>query len=424
MNTVNADVKPDVGRAMVSFARSFDAFNSFRVESCIHCGMCADACHFYIATEDPRYIPILKVEPLKQAYKREAGPFAPFFRWLGLKRAVTEAELEDWQHLVYESCNLCGRCSLICPMGIDVASLIEECRMAMADAGLAPKALADRAAEQVRSGRPEPGEPYDARVSDIAGEFDVNIPINQDQADIMVCLPRTDIEQYPRSVAAMAKVITHTGKTFTLRSGAIVAENYGYYAGSRDAQRAISMRIIDEAIACKAKTVIVPECGHAYTALRWEAADLCGRELPFEVLHITEFMARELDAGNLKLRQAKGKPVAFHDPCQLVRKGGVLEAPRKLMQALGYDLHEMADHQAFSFCCGGGGGVYDLEGARKLRYRAQDIKLKEIDETGAEVFLTSCSDCRLSFADAKQHFDWDKTPQSLLEAVADNLVEE
>jgi len=133
-----------VAGAMRGFAQEVGALSAFRLESCIHCGICADACHFYIATEDPQYTPIWKVEPFKQAYKREASPFAPLYRLFGLKRAITADQLEQWQHLLFDSCNMCGRCSLICPMGIDVAALIEQARHAMFDAGLAPKELYKR----------------------------------------------------------------------------------------------------------------------------------------------------------------------------------------------------------------------------------------------------------------------------------------
>ena len=142
---------------MRGFAQEIGALSAFRLESCIHCGICADACHFYIATEDPQYTPIWKVEPFKQAYKREASPFAPLYRLFGLKREVTADQLEQWQHLLFDSCNMCGRCSLICPMGIDVAALIEQARHAMFDAGLAPKELYQKAAHQQRD-RPAGGE--------------------------------------------------------------------------------------------------------------------------------------------------------------------------------------------------------------------------------------------------------------------------
>jgi Fe-S oxidoreductase len=416
-----------VAGAMRGFAQQTGALSAFGLESCIHCGICADACHFYIATEDPKYTPIWKVEPFKQYYKREASAFAPLFRLFGLKRKITAEELEEWQHLLYDSCNMCGRCSLICPMGIDVAALIERARRAMFEAGLAPKELYEKAASQQQSGQPEAGaEPYRERLLAIGREHGVDIPLDLPEAEVMLTLPRTDIEQYPKAVAAMAKVMQSLARTAgvrcTFRSDGLVAENYGYYAGSKEWQREISKRLIDQALACKAETLIVPECGHAYTALRWQAADLYGAPLPFKVRHITEYLAEELEAGRLKLGKADAGATAFHDPCQLVRKGGVMDAPRKLMQAMGVDLHEMKNHGGFSFCCGGGGGVIDIERAAPLRYRAMELKLREIDGTEATTFLTSCSDCRNTFDDARKHFNWDKTPASLLELVADNLA--
>jgi len=412
-----------VAGAMSGFAHEIGALSAFRLESCIHCGMCADACHFYIATEDPKYTPIWKVEPFKQAYKREASAFAPVFRLFGLKHKVTAAELDEWQHLLYDSCNLCGRCSLICPMGIDVSALIEQARHAMFEAGLAPMELYDKAANQRRTGQPEESaEPYRDKLLAIGRDYGVEIPLDRPDVEVMLTVPRTDIEHYPKAVAALARVMQHLGTSCTFRSDGLVAENYGYYAGGKEWQRQISLRLIDQALACNATMLIVPECGHAYTALRWEAADLYGKPLPFKVRHVTEFLAEQLRLGKLKLRAVKSGAATFHDPCQLVRKGGVTEAPRLLMKAMGVELHEMKNHGAFSFCCGGGGGVVDIDRATPLRYRAMENKLREVDDTGAPTFLTSCSDCRHTFDDATSHFKWDKEARSLLELVADNLV--
>jgi Fe-S oxidoreductase len=409
--------------ATTGFVREIGALSAFRLESCIHCGICADACHFYIATEDPQYTPIWKVEPFKQAYKREASAFAPLFRLLGLKREVTEEQLAEWQHLLFDSCNMCGRCSLICPMGIDVAALIEQARHAMFEAGLAPKELYAKAAHQLATGQPEvSAEPYRQQLLAIGARFGVKMPLDEPDVEVMLCVPRTDIEHYPSAVAALAQVMQHLGTSCTFRSDALVAENYGYYAGGKEWQREIGRRLIDQAIACKAKILLVPECGHAYAALRWEAADLYGKPLPFKVLQVTEFLADELQAGRLKLGAAVTGAATFQDPCESVRKGGVNDAPRALMKAMGVDLHEMKNHGGFSFCCGGGGGVLDIERAAPLRYRTMENKLREIDDTGAETFLTSCSDCRRTFDDAQAHFTWNKTPRSLLELVAANLV--
>jgi Fe-S oxidoreductase len=213
----------------------------------------------------------------------------------------------------------------------------------------------------------------------------------------------------------------HLGVSCTFRSDGLIAENYGYFAGAKAWQKEISQRLIGQAIACNAKVLLVPECGHAYTALRWEAADLYGKPLPFRVQHVTEFVADAIKAGRLSLKQAESGVATFHDPCQLVRKGGVQEAPRQIMRALGVDLHELKNHGGLSFCCGGGGGVIDIPEAAPLRYRTVEMKLREIDDTGAQTFLTTCSDCRRTFDDAQQHFGWDKHPTSLMELVASNL---
>jgi Fe-S oxidoreductase len=425
-NLASAEVRSPqerVAGAMRGYAQEIGALSAFRLESCIHCGICADACHYYIATEDPQYTPIWKVEPFKQAYKREASPFAPLFRLLGLKREITADQLEQWQHLLFDSCNMCGRCSLICPMGIDVAALIEQARHAMFEAGLAPKELYEKAAHQRNTGQPEvSAEPYREQLLAIGARFGVPIPLDEPDVAVMLCVPRTDIEYYPNAVAALARVMQHLGVSCTFRSDALLAENYGYFAGGKSWQRDISLRLIEQAIVCNAKTLIVPECGHAYTALRWEAADLYGKPLPFEVRHVTEFLAEELQAGRLKLSAAVGGRTTFQDPCQLVRKGGVNDAPRTLMKAMSVDLHELKNHGGFSFCCGGGGGVIDIDRAAPLRYRTMENKLREVDDTGAATFLTSCSDCRRTFDDAQAHFGWNKTPQSLLELVAASLA--
>ena len=411
-----------VAGAMRGFAREFGALSALRLEACVHCGMCADACHFYIATEDPQYTPVLKVEPFKQAFKREAGAFAPIFRWFNLKPKVTAAELDQWQHLLYDSCNLCGRCSLMCPMGIDIADLIEQARRGMFEAGLAPKELYEKAAYQRQTGQPEPtSEPYREQLLAIGQKFGVEIPLDKPQAEVMLTVPRTDIEHYPAAVAAIAQVMAHMKVDCTFRTDGLIAENYGYHAGGRDWQRRISMRLIDQAIACRAKVLIVPECGHAYSAMRWEAAELLGRPLPFKVQHVTEYLADALEAGRLKLRPADAGVTAFHDPCQLVRKGGVTDAPRRLMRAMGIEPTETVRHIGYNICCGGGGGVFDIKRAAPLRYRVIEEKFNEIDRTGAQTFLTSCSDCRRTFDEGKQHFNWQQTPRSLLELLAAHL---
>ncbi|MDX1334557.1 MAG: (Fe-S)-binding protein, partial [Gammaproteobacteria bacterium] len=191
--------------------------------------------------------------------------------------------------------------------------------------------------------------------------------------------------------------------------------------GDESAQRDMSLKLIEAAISCKAKTVIIPECGHAYGALRWEAANLYGKPLPFSVQHMSEYIVELLEKGSLKTGKTN-QSITFHDPCQVSRRGGAVEAPRKIMKALGVDLHEMPVSGDLTWCCGGGGGVYSIQRANHLRFGAFEVKMEQVAESGAEELYTSCSDCRMNFDSGQEHFDWDKQAKSLIELVADNLA--
>ena len=47
-----------VTAAMHHFVKNFNTQTSSYLDGCLHCGMCADACHFHVRTDDPRYTPI------------------------------------------------------------------------------------------------------------------------------------------------------------------------------------------------------------------------------------------------------------------------------------------------------------------------------------------------------------------------------
>jgi Fe-S oxidoreductase len=410
--------------AMTSFAKDFGRTAAAYMESCIHCGHCAEACHFYLQTADPKYTPIWKLEPFKQAYQREAGPFAWFYRTLDLKPKVTVAELEQWQELLYDSCTMCGRCTLICPMGIDVASLVGLARHAMFAAGLVPHELWAVAERAEREGSPlgATAKVLTERLDWLADEHEVEMHVDEPQADVLVTFSSIEIMKYPRSLVSTARILNHAGFSWTISTTGYEATNFGMLSGNLEWQRRSSMKLIDAAIACKAKVMILPECGHAYTALRWQGANMLGKPLPFRVQHISEFLAENVANGRIKVKPA-GKRVTFHDPCQVSRRGGATAAPRLVLEALGADRRETEDAGDLNFCCGGGGGVVTIHRADELRYKAFEIKMRQIDASGAEVPVTSCSNCRQSFDDGQARYKWDKKMASLLELVADHLAD-
>ncbi len=408
---------------MSEFARDFGRTAALHLESCIHCGSCAAACPFYLATDDARYTPVWKLEPFKRAYRREAGPLAWLRQALSSAPAASAAQLEEWQELLYDSCTVCGRCTLACPMGIDIASLVSAARHGMAAAGLVPQDLWSVSERAQREGSPLGATPrvLAERIAWLSEEHEVAIPLDLPRADVLVTLSSIELLKYPLSLVAMARVMEHVGCSWTISSHGYEATNFGLLAGDRAAQRALTSRVVRAAEACGARLVVLPECGHAYGALRWQGAESVGRALAFDVLHISEFIAHGLAEGRIHLSPAQGS-VTFHDPCQISRRGGATAAPRAILRALGMELREPEDAGDYAFCCGGGGGVIANHRADALRRRAFGIRLAQIEATGADRAVTSCANCRQAFDDGGAFYHWKGRMGSLVELVAEHLV--
>jgi Fe-S oxidoreductase len=165
-------------------ANKFLALNSGNIaaylEACVHCGQCATACHFYEVTGDPKYTPAYKLFPMARAHKRTKWPW----NWFGGPK-ISEEDLQEWEELLYDSCTMCGRCTQVCPMGIDISSIVAASRQAFAAAGRGPKDLFETA-ENVRvTGSPLGVTPkvFDGRVEWLEDDYEVNIPVDKQNAD-------------------------------------------------------------------------------------------------------------------------------------------------------------------------------------------------------------------------------------------------
>lgn len=412
-----------IARAKEAFIAGMDGDMATYLEACIHCGMCAEACHFYLATGDAKYTPIYKVEPLKKVYRRELAPT----RWLNrlTTRDITVADLEQWQELAFDSCTQCGRCSLLCPMGIHIQSMIQVVRSGLAAAGLAPAELQAVADEQKdKATILGAGADKLRELVERVRAKGIEVPLDKDKAEVLVLSSALDFLKDESVLAATAKIMNKVGANWTLRSDGFESANFGALSGDMQAQRRISKRVIDAAIAAGAKKVIVAECGHAYPVLRWEAATLYGKALPFEFLSVAEYLGQELKAGRLKVKKAANgaSHVTFHDPCKVGRMGGSFDEARDVLNALGVKLTEMESHGRTNLCCGGGGGVAMLKSAQKLRQAAFELKRQEVERTGAPTVVTACNTCMQNLEMGKAWLNWDKNIVNLVTLVSDNLA--
>ena len=412
-------------RASNAFLEQIDRPTAAFFESCVHCGMCAHACLFYTETGDPQYTPIHKLEPMRRVWERELTLFGRVKKWLGLSRPVSEEELKAWEPLVYDSCTLCGRCSLACPVGNDIVYMVRKMREGMAAAGYAPDGLKQASIRAVRVGSPM-GVTLQALKAQIAhAEKDVGlkIPLDQEGADYLLLLSSAEIMQFPEFMGAAARVFSKAGVSGTLGCTAVEAPNSGIQIGSSDIAAQLVQRIVEGAEKLKVKTVISPECGHAYIALRWEGPNLIGRPYPFAVQHILEVLDELRAAGKLQTEGMEDAKLTFHDPCQLVRRGGVVEQPRNLLRMVASNFVEMEDPGIYNWCCGGGGGVSSNERADPLRLKVFSRKKHQLDKLGVSTLVTACSNCRNMLEEGLEHNHMQVNVLSLTEMLAEHLKE-
>jgi len=397
---------------------------AFQLEACVHCGQCAEACHFHIVSGDPRLTPVYKLQPMLKAYQREAAPFSTVKKALGLApRELTAQELGEWSELLYDSCNLCGRCTLACPMGIDIAGLVRRAREAMTVGGFAPADLYKVAQVALDTGSPI-GVRWPALRRQIElqeQETGLKVPVDAEGAEYMIVLSSMEIMGFPEVIGALARIFRQAGATWTIPSAGFEATNIGVQMGSREVAAALVQRIVDAAERLKVKCVVSPECGHAYSALRWEGPNLLGRRYGFEVVQITELLDRFVREGRLRLRGKDARRLTFHDPCQLVRRGGLGEPPHRLMREVSANLAEMSDAGAANFCCGGGGGVSAIHRAEPLRFAAFALKKQQIEATAAQAVVTACANCRNVLEEAIEHEGMTLPVLGLTELVAQYL---
>ncbi|MDD4952198.1 MAG: (Fe-S)-binding protein, partial [Desulfovibrionaceae bacterium] len=106
------------------FRERLKKFRTFQVfmDICVRCGACADKCHYFIGSGDPKNMPVLRAELLRSIYRKDFTLAGKILGKLNGARVMTEDVLKEWFMYFYQ-CTECRRCSLYCPYGIDTAEI-------------------------------------------------------------------------------------------------------------------------------------------------------------------------------------------------------------------------------------------------------------------------------------------------------------
>jgi Fe-S oxidoreductase len=103
------------------------------METCIHCGLCSEACQWYLSNDkDPSYAPVAKMRmTIWEMIKRNGKVDAEF--------------IKQTARIVFTECNICHRCSLYCPYGLDITFIIGMVRRICFLLGVIPQRQIDQA---------------------------------------------------------------------------------------------------------------------------------------------------------------------------------------------------------------------------------------------------------------------------------------
>jgi Fe-S oxidoreductase len=410
-------------RAVNAFVEQIDGPIASFFDSCVHCGLCADACLFYTETGDPRYTPIYKLEPMKKVWKEHYTFWGRFLKALGLSSSLTEDDLKNWEPLLYDSCTLCGRCSMVCPVGNDITYMVRKSKEAMVASGFAPEGLKQATLRAIRIGSPM-GITVDAfrkQLSRAEKASGLKINLDAEGVDYLAMLSANEIMAYPEIIEALALIFDQAGVSWTFSTDVFEATNSGLQIGSSDIERQLLKRIVDAAEKLQVKNVISPECGHAYTALRFDGPNLIGRPYGFRVLHILELLDQLRAEGRLKFADKFATPLTYHDPCQIARRGGVVQQPRNLLNMIATDFRETEETGVMNWCCGGGGGVSANERARELMIQVFNKKKSQIQALGVSTLVTACANCRMVLEEDLEENDMEMEVLGLTELLAEHI---
>jgi len=149
---------------------------------------------------------------------------------------------------------------------------------------------------------------------------------------------------------------------------------------------------------------IVTGCPHCFNTIKNEYPGLGGN---YEVIHHTQLIQQLIDEGKLKAEGGesfKGKKITFHDPCYLGRANAVYEAPRKALEILDAQLHEMKRCKSNGLCCGAGGAQMFKEPEKGIK----DINIERIDEAldlSPNIVASACPFCMTMLNDGVKNYN-------------------
>jgi Fe-S oxidoreductase len=371
------------------------------MDICVRCGACADKCHYFIGSADPKNMPVLRAELFRSIYRKYFTTAGKILGPLAGARELNYDVLKEWWYYLYQ-CSECRRCSVFCPYGIDTAEITIIGRELTNLLGLNIDWIAAPVAFCYRTGNHLGIQPhaykgmmefFQDEIEDVTG-VRVEPSFNRKGAEVLFITPSGDVFADPGTFSCMGymALFHQLGIDITWSTYASEGGNFGLFT-SHEMMKRLNAKMYMEAKRLGVKWILGGECGHMWRVvnqymgtMNLDLAEGSNLEEPvspitgtkFEnaastkMVHITEFTADLIKHGKLKfnLTRNDNKIVTFHDSCNPSRAMGLMEEPRYIIKNVCNHFYEMPPNtiREQTFCCGGGSGLNAGEDM-ELRFR-------------------------------------------------------
>jgi Fe-S oxidoreductase len=418
----NTDAPVDVTKVR----QILDANHGARIRTwlsiCSRCGLCAESCFVYVANDrNPRLSPAYKFRHTLGEMVRRKGK-------------VDRAFLEKCYQIAWLQCTMCKRCSMYCPFGIDVATMIAIVRSVCHSQGVTPKQLAffsdhcDKTGNHMGIPVEELVDTCEWMVEEAEDDYrGVNIPLDQPGVKYMYTINPREPVYYPQDISNAAIIFAAAKESWTIPTFGWDCTNLPMFAGNRNLAGKQVKNVYEKALELKARNILITECGHAYRSMAFEGPYLAGYpdgKPPVKIVHYVQLIYEYLRDGRIKIDPQKKikEPITYQDPCNVSRNGGLWEQARKIIPYIAEDFRDMAPNREHNHCCGGGGGIMPMgPGYKPFRMASGKLKADQIKDTGAKIVITPCHNCFDQINDLSEEYELEITALSFKEIIIESM---
>jgi len=381
LSKADRDIKAILMKNMRSTKKNFYPEGEYKADvgNLIKCMLCPNMCRFDCGT-----LQASQTESMSPSYKARIG----YYLTIG-KIDPTKEENKAFIDLMYK-CSNEENCKVWCPFDFSVVSLLETVREDLNDKGLMPNYCKEQIDKLKSSNTIEGYNIFETYKEN--GIENVETDGNDDVFYYLGC----ESMKFPEVIKANIEILKKAGIKFSTNLDKKICCG-GPSFNIRDLETAKDFAIKNrELIESTGAKIVVSDCPGCVLTLtkRYESI---GVKIDKKIIHIVEYIKELLEQGKIEATKTvpeEFKKVTIHDPCLIARNLNDTSSIRVILGKIqGLELVEPTYNKEYVHCCGWSGTAHWAD--RELAIKEAEIRVNELRETGAEVFVSACPLCEL-----------------------------